>query len=126
MRVARSPAWRERCCRFRAETDATNRAGCACPYPSEDYTPAPEAQRPLQEVFLPGGHDRWTGRTCPAAVVREDPLVAFLEATFPALDAWHMLPFPGDWSQQPAWWTKAALIVQAAGAAVDREEMQRE
>lgn len=85
--------------------------------------PAPEAARPEQEVVLPGG-GWWRGRTCPGAVVTEDPLVRVVWRTYLPLQAWHQVPWPGSWADQPAWWTAAMQIARTAMTDVDREETE--
>lgn len=121
--MERAPEWRERCCQFNRAADALDRAGCACPYPAPHvgYRPLDEAHRQAQEVSLPGG-TWWRGRTCPGAVVQEDPLVQLVQRTYLPLQLWHQCPFPGDWAAQPARWSLAIQIFRAAVAAADREE----
>lgn len=97
----------------------------ACPFPCPGYTPDPEADRPEQDVVLLGA-DRWTGRTCPGAVVAGDRLVAELLRDFQVLDHWahgHTLDW---WDGRPAWWTTGMREIQAMRDAIEAEKLKRD
>lgn len=97
----------------------------ACPYACPGYTPAPEPDRQEQEVHILGA-DRHVGRTCPAAVVFEDPLVNELLEDHQALTSWCHGNQLDWWNAQPAWWTDGIRIIEHMQDTIKAEALKKE
>jgi hypothetical protein len=96
----------------------------ACPFPCDGYQPDPEAQRQEQEVRLLGAN-KWTGRTCPGAVIAGDRVVADLLRDYQVLDRWahgHTLDW---WDSQPAWWTTGMREIQSMRDTIENEMLKK-
>ena len=95
-----------------------------CPHACPGYTPAPEWQRPEQEVAVLGAE--WhRGRTCPG-VVLDDPLVIDVLEDFQALKNWCQGNSLQWWNDQPAWWTDAIRTVQVMRDTIEQEQLKRD
>lgn len=83
----------------------------ACPFPCPGYRPAPEAQRPEQEVPVLG-REYYRGRTCPGAVVSEDPTVVSVLRDSNAMKQWAGGNSLEWFNNQPAWWSEGLREVR--------------
>lgn len=99
-----------------------DRAAASCPYATEEYDPAPGAQRAEQTVSLVGG-ECWTGRICPGALL-DDPAIGLALRSFGWLRD-GFLPSPEGWEAQPAWWTAAMEECRFMVSVIEREAVER-
>jgi hypothetical protein len=73
---------------------------------------------------LLGGDERWTGRSCPGAVITEDAFVAAMLRDYGPHEDWGHLPDERCWGQMPAWWTAGMIEMKGQFSQIEADKLK--